>query len=249
MGKKPQMMKRIWLFFIYFVFGLVIDKRYVRLFIDEISDVKGWLSLHEGYLLYLASLRVSAGDNIVEIGSYEGRSTLALAKYSHPNSFFAIDPHSGDISEVSQGLVVSTLLSFSANIKKSGLGDRVVPVIAKSENALDLHDYSPVGLLFIDGWHSESAVLRDIDNFLPLCRTGATIIFDDWSDPVILSAINQRRHLLPRYSTSVGKDLLFSDDVYFQSVRIKIKLFLVRTFAKSQKNPAEIGLNSHPGEE
>ena len=46
---------------------------------------------------------------IVEIGSYQGKSTISMAAGAQTGvSIVAIDPHTGDISEVVAGIKVDT---------------------------------------------------------------------------------------------------------------------------------------------
>ena len=60
-----------------------------------LSDVHGFLSLPEAELLYRLASQVLSGGNIVEIGSYQGRSTIALALGAKEAGaqVWAVDPH------------------------------------------------------------------------------------------------------------------------------------------------------------
>lgn len=57
---------------------------------ELIRGVDGWLQATEAYALYQAALFCTRGV-IVELGSYEGRSTISLAKGATV-PFYAVDP-------------------------------------------------------------------------------------------------------------------------------------------------------------
>src|SRR5579871_2007365 len=64
-------------------------------FVPDYEKIDGWLKLEEAELLFEAAMSVTSGC-IVEIGSYRGRSTVALAAGSRSGAkapVFAIEPH------------------------------------------------------------------------------------------------------------------------------------------------------------
>ena len=89
-------------------------------FVDEIP---GWLSKEEGYLLYRLASELSDLD-AVEIGSYQGRSTVCIAAGLRSSKLIAIDPHTGDITEADMGLVINTLPDLLRNLDSSLLRDK-----------------------------------------------------------------------------------------------------------------------------
>ena len=63
-----------------------------RLALEAVGKIPGWLSLQEAALLY--DLAVDSPGPIVEIGSYQGRSTAALSlgsKAGQQQTVYAID--------------------------------------------------------------------------------------------------------------------------------------------------------------
>ena len=113
-------------------------------------------------------------------------------------------------------------------------------VLARSEDSGDLHDYGQIGLLFVDGWHTLEAVKRDIQDWVPRCGPTPIVIFDDWSDDGIFDAILSSRSILPTHCIAVGKDLLFSDLVYFRSFSFRARLSLLRIFEKLDTNKVKL---------
>jgi hypothetical protein len=130
----------------------------------RIDSVDGWLSRREAELLFVLAGSVPASRVIVEIGSYCGRSTAALGfGLGHrAQSLYAVDPHTGDRSQVEAGMSVDTFDTFLGNIDRLGLRDVVVPIRALSVEAATAYDGPEIGLLFVDGWHSKEAVIEDV---------------------------------------------------------------------------------------
>jgi MMP 1-O-methyltransferase len=141
--------------------------------------VEGWLSFLEATLLY--SLAREATDGvIVEVGSWKGRSTIALARGTRAGAglkIYAVDPHSTVDQEMFNS-DRSTFDEFKDNITDAGVDDLVEPLLATSEEATrDFTD--PVALLFIDADHSYAAVRADFDHWRSKIRPGGTVCFHD----------------------------------------------------------------------
>ena len=63
----------------------------------KVADVEGWMSPDQARRLYDAAARTAAGQRIVEIGSFRGRSTIVLASAAPDGvEIVAIDPHAGN---------------------------------------------------------------------------------------------------------------------------------------------------------
>ena len=190
---------------------LKIDYRFARIW-PSVDGVRGWLFQDEAYLLFKAAQMCQSSSSIVEIGSYEGRSTAAIANGAKFNvKIFAIDPHTGDKTEVESGQKIDTFEAFLNNMKNY---PQVIPIRQLSVNAVDVvkEKTQNIGLLFIDGWHSEEAVSEDIKSWTPLLAPQATVIFDDWYKPEVHQGILNNLELLPPVIGNVGKDLVFSND-------------------------------------
>jgi hypothetical protein len=67
-----------------------------------IDSVNGWLGRPEAELLFEMAVPLACGSTVTEIGSYLGRSTTALGLGARRNGsrVVAVDPHTGDRSEV-----------------------------------------------------------------------------------------------------------------------------------------------------
>src|SRR3954454_4147175 len=96
--------------------------------------VDGWMTQDQGQRLWDAASRVPEGGQVVEIGSFRGRSMIVLARSASPTStLVAIDPHAGNdrgpqeidgfVDEAAQDHDV-----FNANLEMAGVRDRVTHI-------------------------------------------------------------------------------------------------------------------------
>lgn len=162
----------------------------------DIDQIKGFLADDEARALYDSARAASALGPVLEIGSYCGKSTiyLGLACRQSNGTVFALDHHRGseehqageffhdpDLYDAQAGLM-DTFREFRANIRRAGLDDTVVPVVAGSEAAAR-HWHTPLGMVFIDGGHSLDAALTDYRCWEPhLLRGGILAIHDIYKD-------------------------------------------------------------------
>lgn len=137
-------------------------------------NIEGWLTPHEGIFLEKAA-RVVLGSTgeIVEIGSFLGKSTIHLAKGG--DIIYAVDPHKG---EFSGGKVKPTLKIFLSNLKKAGVDRRVVPIVKTSKEASKKWK-SPIKLLFIDGLHDFDHASEDFSLWSPFVVDRGIIAMHD----------------------------------------------------------------------
>jgi predicted O-methyltransferase YrrM len=159
---------------------------------SDIDQIKGFLAEDEALALYQNALRASSTGPVLEIGSYCGKSTiyLGLACRQTGSSVFALDHHRGseehqqgeyfhdpDLYDNTAGLM-DTFREFRRNIRRAGLDDFVVPVVAGSEVAAR-HWQTPLGMVFIDGGHSLEAALTDYRCWMPHLRRGGILAIHD----------------------------------------------------------------------
>ena len=106
---------------------------------------------------------------IVEIGRYNGGSTLVFALCNPTVNIISIDinpQNDGRLNDI---------------FKKLGVGQNVKLIVDDASNyskSLQMRENS-FDFLFIDGDHSYEACLRDIQNFYPHLETGGLIAFHD----------------------------------------------------------------------
>jgi predicted O-methyltransferase YrrM len=159
---------------------------------SDIDQIKGFLADDEAQALYAAALEASDRGPVLEIGSYCGKSTiyLGLACKEKGRSLYALDHHRGSeehqrgeffhdpaLYDSGAGLM-DTFREFRRNIRRAGLDEIVVPVVAGSESAA--RDWqTPLGMVFIDGGHSLEAALTDYRCWTPHLRRGGILAIHD----------------------------------------------------------------------
>lgn len=119
------------------------------------NSIIGWMSGDELDFLYTEAQKM---DSIVEIGSYKGRSTLALLE-ACKGQVVAVDTWLGSPGLNMDGTEYDT---FIENTK--GYDNLEV---CKKDSVDASEDIGEVDMVFIDGEHTYEGVKRDIEAWLP----------------------------------------------------------------------------------
>ncbi|GAA3315414.1 putative O-methyltransferase YrrM [Nonomuraea dietziae] len=158
---------------------------------------KGFMPRDEGRALYEAALQYGRQGPICEIGTYCGKSAIYLGAAARQigSVVVTVDHHRGS-EEIQPGwehhdptLVdprfgkMDSLPAFRETIAAAGLEDEVVAIVGRSEQVARLWN-TPLGMLFIDGGHSEEPVTRDYEGWAPHVAPGGALVFHDiYPDP------------------------------------------------------------------
>jgi MMP 1-O-methyltransferase len=158
---------------------------------------RGFMPVAEGLALYRTASDYAGVGPIAEIGTYCGKSTIYLAAAASEarQLVVTVDHHRGS-EEIQPGwefhdpeLVdpatgrMDSLPFFRAALAAAGLEDRVVAVIGSSADVARLWR-TPLGMLFIDGGHSEDNVVTDYEGWAPWLAMGGALAFHDvFPDP------------------------------------------------------------------
>ncbi|WP_238783444.1 class I SAM-dependent methyltransferase [Streptomyces monomycini] len=159
---------------------------------------KGFMPLDEGLALYAAAGEAAAlGMPLVEVGTYCGRSTILLADAARAAGVTAVtvDHHRGSeeqqpgweyhdptVVDPEVGLM-DTLPAFRRALYAAGLEDHVVALVGRSPQVAALWN-TPVGLVFIDGGHTDEHATADYEGWAPhVAPGGLLVIHDVFADP------------------------------------------------------------------
>jgi MMP 1-O-methyltransferase len=158
---------------------------------------KGFMPPEEGLALYQAASDYAAAGPICEVGTYCGKSTvyLAAAAADAGQVVVTVDHHHGseetqagwehhdpDVVDPRTGRM-DTLPFFRATIEDAGLEEHVIAVIGTSADVSRIWR-TPLGMLFIDGGHSEANVIADYEGWAPWVTRGGALAFHDiFPDP------------------------------------------------------------------
>jgi predicted O-methyltransferase YrrM len=158
---------------------------------------RGFMPPAEGLALYDTAAAYAGVGPIAEIGTYCGKSTIYLAAAAseagqvvvtvdHHRGSEEIQPgwayHDPDLVDPATGRMDS-LPFFRSALAAAGLEEHVVAVIGISAEVARLW-HTPLGMLFIDGGHSEANVVADYEGWAPwLAKGGALAFHDIFPDP------------------------------------------------------------------
>ncbi|MEU7150903.1 class I SAM-dependent methyltransferase [Streptomyces sp. NPDC045470] len=159
---------------------------------------KGFMPVDEGLALYEAAGEAAAlGMPLVEVGTYCGRSTILLADAARAAGVTAVtvDHHRGSeeqqpgweyhdptVVDPEVGLM-DTLPAFRRTLYAAGLEDHVVALVGRSPQVAALWN-TPVGLVFIDGGHTDEHATADYEGWAPhVAPGGLLVIHDVFADP------------------------------------------------------------------
>jgi len=143
--------------------------------VSALNRLPGWLSIHEGQFLHKAALILKNKKGaVVEIGSFQGKSTIYLAKTNQ--RIYAIDPHRGKLDNGTK--ITPTLTAFKKNITDFYVKSNVV-LIQKTSFSAAKSWKKKIKLLFIDGLHDEKNAESDYDKWSPFLIDGGIVAMHD----------------------------------------------------------------------
>lgn len=150
--------------------------------LSEVGRVEGYLAPNEiRFLALLAAYPTTEGE-ILEIGSFKGKSTIVLAKAIPPGEtrkVNSVDPMISP-SETDPELHgdESSFPDFEKNIREHGVEDKIEFHRKFSFELAEIWD-KPIGLLWIDGDHTYKGTKADFDGFADHLEDGAIVAIHD----------------------------------------------------------------------
>ncbi|MET3988009.1 class I SAM-dependent methyltransferase [Streptomyces sp. PvR034] len=159
---------------------------------------KGFMPVREGLALYEAAAEAaSLGLPLLEVGTYCGRSTILLADAAREAGVSAItvDHHRGSeeqqpgweyhdptVVDPEVGLM-DTLPTFRRTLHAAGLEEHVIAIVGRSPKVAAAWG-GPLGLVFIDGGHTDEHATGDYEGWAPHVAPGGTLVIHDvFPDP------------------------------------------------------------------
>jgi MMP 1-O-methyltransferase len=157
----------------------------------------GFMPAPEGLALHDAAARYAAKGPVLEVGTYCGKSTIYLAAAAREKGqpVITVDHHHGseenqpgweyhDTTLVDPGTGrLDTLPHARATLAAAGVEDDVIVVVGRSAEVARLWR-TPLGMLFIDGGHTDAAATTDYESWAPWIAPGGLLaIHDVFPDP------------------------------------------------------------------
>lgn len=131
------------------------------------NNIDGWMFHEELQWLYGQAMKMK---NVVEIGSWMGRSTHALLS-GCPGTVYAVDHFKGSPTEREtnhkRALTEDIYSIFKQNMSEF---KNLVTLKLDSIEASKIFAPKGIDMVFIDGEHTYDAVKADIETWMPKCR-------------------------------------------------------------------------------
>jgi predicted O-methyltransferase YrrM len=179
--------------------------------LSAVAAVEGWMTDAQARRLWEAARQAPATGQIVEIGSFRGRSTIVLALGAADGiSVTAIDPHGGNDrgpNEIAAdvGLGERDHAAFTTNLAAAGVTDRIRHVRKTSESALD-DVTGEVDVLYIDGAHRYAPAKDDIERWGNRIAPGGVLLIHDAFNAIGVTAAQLRLLVFGRKFAYTGRD-------------------------------------------
>ena len=170
-----------------------------------VEEVSGWLSIAEAELLFTLAREWPSDSRCVELGSFQGRSTICTAlglKHSGTlhGKFLSIDTHKGskehqpcgwafDPCSIGEGGVVNTEILLRRNLARFHVDHLVEVFVGKTVDLAESFS-DQIRILFVDADHRLEAVRSDVKAWSKHVPVGGCIALHDvgnWTGPTIVA--------------------------------------------------------------
>lgn len=158
-------------------------------------EAKGFMPEDEGLALYAAAAGAARpGLPLLEVGTYCGRSTILLAAAAREAGTVTVtvDHHRGseeqqpgweyhdpELVDTDPGVrVMDTLQEFRRTLFRAGLEEHVIAVVGRSPQVAAVWS-RPLGLVFIDGGHTDEHADADYEGWAPHVAPGGLLVIHD----------------------------------------------------------------------
>ncbi|MBN3949754.1 MAG: class I SAM-dependent methyltransferase [Nostoc sp. NMS7] len=157
---------------------------------DAVESIEGFMVTGQEEYLFNKVKSLPEDAVIVEIGSFKGRSTVAMAYacIGTKRKIYSIDTWDGNDADFSERQFFEV---WQQNVQLNGLEQYVIPLRGYSHDVLNRWDKftnsKAIDFIFIDGSHQYLDVLKDFNLSFSLVKNGGWIAFHDvvptWPGP------------------------------------------------------------------
>lgn len=166
-------------------YSIKTESLYGNRVLDIVTPIQGWLDEMEILFLHdIANKAVQSLKNsecLVEIGSFMGRSTIAIAlacKDQNKGKLIAIDPHQSSFAHKREKIQNSFFI-LRKNLVKTKL-DKVVTIQKKtSKDAYKELKFIHTRFIYIDGDHEFKSVFNDFNSWNSTLQNDGYLMLHD----------------------------------------------------------------------
>jgi predicted O-methyltransferase YrrM len=160
--------------------------------------VEGWTTPAQLAFLQALALTVPEGGTAVELGSWRGRSTIAIRDaLPQSASLYAVDTFSGDPVS-SAAFSQAELDKFLENTRGHGA---IEPVVGQSAVAAAGFADGSVDMVFVDADHAYPAVRADLIAWAPKLKPSGLMCGHDWGWVGVRVAVRERYGSVPVFES------------------------------------------------
>lgn len=186
---------------------------------DAANAIRGYMTWEE--LAWLAEMAANK-DVVVEVGSWLGRSTKALAATAR-GQVFAVDHWRGSVDDPTEqeAKKIDVWAEFNHNLGPEINRRKVIPIGRPHEELSSTmtwfdgmtQDTCPVGpadMIFIDGSHKYEDVVRDIKNAVPMLKEGGLLCGHDFNEAAHPGVVQAVKELVPGFRLADGTSIWYA---------------------------------------
>jgi hypothetical protein len=161
---------------------------------QEWDRIIGWFDVAKALAVQSAVKQLAAGTRLVEVGSFQGRSSIAIASVLPPGSqLYCVDHFRGSAEHQSMNIGLGDMLgAFGSNLVRFGVHDRVRTMVMPSLEAAEFFVAESVSLIFVDASHDAASVSADLAAWYPKLKPCGYLFCDDYCPhwPGVVQAID-----------------------------------------------------------
>lgn len=153
-------------------------------------QLTGWFDLEEAIAIQSAVKQLPPGSRIAELGSFQGKSSVAIASVMPADSIlYCVDMFRGTIIRPGEKkppieeIVKKNLDAITKNLEAFGVKDKVRVLVMSTNEAAGKFEGEYFDLVFIDADHSYEGVKADLLNWYPKLKPGGFLFCDDYGMP------------------------------------------------------------------
>lgn len=159
------------------------------------SKIPGYITINEGRILYLVTGVSSSLGNVIEIGSYSGKSSYLMAKSiqergNKNGKLNCVDNFSKSESSMFP-FNACPKKTFTSVVKKYGLTDKIDLHEMDSYAYLSQQEDNSAGLIFLDGKHTKNQISNEFPEAFRAVKENGLILIHDFKNPSVENAYTE----------------------------------------------------------
>jgi predicted O-methyltransferase YrrM len=161
--------------------------------LERAKNISGWMSETELAFLHTVALSIPDYGKVVEIGSWKGRSTVAICealKQKNHINLYAVDTFAGDPEILKDGYQIENDEVYEEFQKNTADYPFLTTIRTTSAEASQQFEDESLDWIFIDADHSYDAVCNDVRFWFRKLKYGGILSGHDYPKVAVKRAIN-----------------------------------------------------------